>query len=145
MLIEKSAGSMQGIVVTHITDFIGDSSHSSPETVKLKVASRGSPTGDWLSESQLSEFSSDDHYDDDVGVGICCERRNSSAFTRHVWYQTSHGRPHFFGHCPILMSLLLSQILGLTTVLKQHCQQPWIGTDTDSVTATMTISHIVSD
>ena len=30
----------------------------------------------------------------------------------HGTYQTSHGRPH----CPILISLLLSQILGLTTV-----------------------------
>ena len=42
ILIDKSAGSMQGIVVTHLTvDFIGDSSDSSSETVK--IASCGSP------------------------------------------------------------------------------------------------------
>ena len=66
-MIDKSAGSMQGIVVTHLTviDFIGDSSDNSSETVK--IASCGSPT---LTESRLSEFHSvsDDHCNDDVGV-----------------------------------------------------------------------------
>ena len=45
------------------------------------------------------------------------------------WPQTSHGRPH----CPLLISLLLSQIMRLTTV-------NLIGTDT----VTATVSHIVN-
>ena len=43
-MIDKSAGSMQGIVVIHVfnSDFIGDSSDSLSETVK--IASCGSST-----------------------------------------------------------------------------------------------------
>ena len=142
---------MQGIVVTHLTVMILSVIRV---IVRLRQSSGNSVVRftDWLSLT-LTEFRLTLRLSSEFFTGETqrhCRQRRSLC---HLWwqcrclslvnrgthlrlhgtYQTSHGRPH----CPILMSLLLSQIPGNAqqqwTVLnlKQHCHTannagPWM-------------------
>ena len=102
---------------TFNSDCIGDSSDSSSETVKIVSCGLGRFT-DWLSLSSdwVSFTASATIIEMTMSVFEFSEpgsdRNRGTHQGLHGTYQTSHGRPH----CPILISLLLSQILGLTTV-----------------------------